>query len=695
MWILNISILNVKIRPKLIFIGVFVLLNISTYKPAQASDCYEVYLKLISQPKPRAMVSSDSKRKCYWWSGASSQRDAKRQALALCMKEGAKDCVVLDAEEDIKIITQAQIALISKAQERLKYLGFYSGIIDGVNSKGTKDAVLKFQNDRGLEVTGIIDESLLTELSTDLSVYDNKELCFIATRPGKNNGRVYETNRKYLAQVQELKLRGLSEQDCAQLVILNDSTKSDRSISTLTDTEVCRAATYKAGPHSFRIWEAGTVWIGHVEEAKRRILNPENCELILNPVKSKNTENELNITSINGVKYTKRQLCIITTKFEDGIRVWDIQNEAASYSKGVMKFYEKIQELNIKLEECVSVLDDISSTSAALSDADEVSFARVSDLEICKYATRKKGAVRGWEDGTGWKDHVKEATQRGLNLSACEQLIVGTVVSELEQGTKTNKSLNSKTTLVQQEPEIRAGKRVALIVGNGAYRNTGSLRNPPNDASAISALLSRLGFEVISGIDLTKAVFEEKVRQFAVKTKTSDTALFFYAGHGIQVNGKNYLVPIDAKVEDELAIDFELIDADTITQLLGGEGKAGIVLLDACRNNPFKESLKRSLMASKRSTSVESGLAEISSVRGGLVIGFATAPDQEAEDGENMPNSPFTTALLQHLATPGLEIELIMKRVKGEVIELTQGEQRPWTNSDLATEVYLTEGPAN
>ena len=156
---------------------------------------------------------------------------------------------------------------------------------------------------------------------------------------------------------------------------------------------------------------------------------------------------------------------------------------------------------------------------------------------------------------------------------------------------------------------------------------------------------------------------------------------------GRQVAGQNYLVPIDAKVEDDTALNFELINAEVVTNHMGGEQKVGIVLLDACRDNPFVRSLKRSLGAS-RAASISQGLAAISSEGGGLVIGYATAPGDVAADGDGV-NSPFTTALLKLLPTKGTELELVLMRVKAEVLEATHNAQRPWTNSDLSTEVYL------
>jgi uncharacterized caspase-like protein len=225
-------------------------------------------------------------------------------------------------------------------------------------------------------------------------------------------------------------------------------------------------------------------------------------------------------------------------------------------------------------------------------------------------------------------------------------------------------------------------------MGNSNYRHSPVLANPHNDAEAVASALTILGFEVIKGLDLSNSDTVAKVREFAKSAKTADLSLLYYAGHGLQIAGENYIVPVDAVVEDETAISFELINVSTITNFMGGLDKVGVVLLDACRDNPFSRSLKRSLSAS-RAASVEQGLAPISAEGGGLFVAFSTAPGDVAADGEGMTNSPFTTALLKHLPTKGLEINTVMTRVKAEVAKMTKNDQRPWTNSDLTTEVYL------
>jgi hypothetical protein len=230
-------------------------------------------------------------------------------------------------------------------------------------------------------------------------------------------------------------------------------------------------------------------------------------------------------------------------------------------------------------------------------------------------------------------------------------------------------------------------KRVALIIGNSTYQFGGELPNPRNDAKLISATLKQLGFDVVEGEDLDKAAMERKIREFVTKQASADVALFFYAGHGMQVTGRNYLIPIDAKLEDATSVDFETIPADRVLDYMAGEGKVAIALLDACRDNPLSRRFARALGAS-RSAAVGRGLAIPTALGGGILIGFATAPGEVALDGDD-ENSPFTQALLKHLPEKGLEIQQVMTKVKADVYDITNGQQSPWHNSDLRKAFYL------
>jgi tetratricopeptide (TPR) repeat protein len=229
------------------------------------------------------------------------------------------------------------------------------------------------------------------------------------------------------------------------------------------------------------------------------------------------------------------------------------------------------------------------------------------------------------------------------------------------------------------------GRRVALVIGNGNYRHASVLANPANDAADIAQALRNLGFDVVEGRDLDKQGVEDKVREFGRHLDNAGLALFFYAGHGMQVGGKNYLVPIDARLERPGDLNLDAVDVGNVLAQMESEKRVNLVFLDACRDNPLARSFARSL--GTRSAAVGQGLATIQSAIG-TMIAYATQPDAVALDGEGR-NSPFTAALLKHLSTPGLEIATLMRRVRADVIVATREKQVPWDHSSLIGEVIL------
>jgi uncharacterized caspase-like protein len=230
-----------------------------------------------------------------------------------------------------------------------------------------------------------------------------------------------------------------------------------------------------------------------------------------------------------------------------------------------------------------------------------------------------------------------------------------------------------------------SASRVALVIGNGKYTAINPLRNPVNDATDMAAMLEKLGFTVFGGNDLTYVDMGTKIGEFADAAAEAEVTLFFYAGHGVQVNGRNYLVPVNAKMEREATLQFEAIDSEMVLSVMSGPNKTAIALLDACRDNPLPRSIARS-----RSTAIANGLAAPAMAGGGMLIGFATSPQETAADSTTgSRNSPFTQALLKHINTPGLEIQSLMTRVKSDVYASTKKEQQPWHNSSLREEFFL------
>ena len=235
-------------------------------------------------------------------------------------------------------------------------------------------------------------------------------------------------------------------------------------------------------------------------------------------------------------------------------------------------------------------------------------------------------------------------------------------------------------------PDLSHGRRVALVIGNGQYANANVLPNPPNDAHAIAETLRQIGFDVQEGENLDHAAdMETQMHEFLHKAANASVVLMFYAGHGMQVDGKNYLIPVDAKLAEATDLPFDTIEIDKVLDQLGDPGHTNIILLDACRDNPLARSFASHLPPT-RSAAVATGLAAYSAVGTGTLIAYATAPGQTALDGQGK-DSPFTTSLLHFLPTPGLEIRQMLTRVRAEVAAQTGNRQIPWDNSSLMGDV--------
>src|ERR1700738_747739 len=233
----------------------------------------------------------------------------------------------------------------------------------------------------------------------------------------------------------------------------------------------------------------------------------------------------------------------------------------------------------------------------------------------------------------------------------------------------------------------QADRRVAFVVGNGAYKNVAQLPNPPVDAKAMAAVLRNVGFEVVEGTNLTRDKMTERLLEFGKKAQGADVAVFFYAGHGIAINGTNYLLPVDADIKSEMDVKLgSAINIDVTLDQTRSDAKVKLVFLDACRDNPFAARLRS--LKTTRSVNVQTGLAEMKSGEGTL-IAFATGPGQTALDGQEGTNSPFTRALMANIAKPGVEIQEAVTKVRTQVNEETDKGQLPWGHTNLIGSVYL------
>ncbi|MCK1660652.1 caspase family protein [Bradyrhizobium sp. 151] len=238
------------------------------------------------------------------------------------------------------------------------------------------------------------------------------------------------------------------------------------------------------------------------------------------------------------------------------------------------------------------------------------------------------------------------------------------------------------------------GTRMALIIGNGAYSHVKALPNPPNDARAIARALRDIGFTVSEGVDLDRAAMQKMTRDFLREAARAQVVLVYYAGHGVQVDGRNHLIPVDVELKPGARMTDAMIDMDTIMVGLDDQVRTNILIFDACRNNPMAQQVASA--GTNRAIEAASGLAAPPSLGAGAMLGagtliaFATAPGQVALDGEGA-NSPFSAALSRHIGTPGLEVQQMLTRVRAEVVSTTKSKQVPWSNSSLLGEVYLAE----
>ncbi len=227
-------------------------------------------------------------------------------------------------------------------------------------------------------------------------------------------------------------------------------------------------------------------------------------------------------------------------------------------------------------------------------------------------------------------------------------------------------------------------RRVALVIGNSEYTGTTRLPNPKNDAELIAQSLRTVGFQVNLVIDADQKTMKRAMLDFGRDLReNATTGLFYYAGHGVQVRGRNYLIPVDAAISAEDEIDLEGIDVNDFLRVMNrSKSRVNIVVLDACRNNPFARSF--------RSTggNAGDGLAPVQAPKG-TYIAYATAPRQVALDGENAANSPYTAALIQAILEPGLSLERVFKRTRAKVLETTDDQQVPWETSSITGEFFF------
>lgn len=225
-----------------------------------------------------------------------------------------------------------------------------------------------------------------------------------------------------------------------------------------------------------------------------------------------------------------------------------------------------------------------------------------------------------------------------------------------------------------------AAQRVALVVGNSTYTHIPALKTPANDAADLAAALREIGFEVIERHDLDRASFQDALSEFSNKLANAELALFYYAGHGLQLGGSSYLVPVDANIRAVAEVRPQTLDLSTVVEKMQGDKRSSLIFVDTNRDNPFRES-----DASDRKMAP-------AMIPAGVLLSFATQPGGVALDGTGR-NSPYTAALLKHIKTSDLEVGQMLSQVRRDVAAATGAKQIPWDTSTLVGDVYLAPAP--
>ena len=246
-------------------------------------------------------------------------------------------------------------------------------------------------------------------------------------------------------------------------------------------------------------------------------------------------------------------------------------------------------------------------------------------------------------------------------------------------------------TIIGAAPVSADGKRVALVIGNSAYRNVPELPNPPNDAGDLAGALNRLGFVVTL---ITDASFDEMRRSLIALGRDAagaDMAAVYFAGHGMEISGENWLIPVDAELKKDTDALNEAISLRSVMLQVSNTTSLGLIILDACRNNPFAAKMQRSLALR---AAVSGGLGRIEPV-GNVLVAYAARDGTTALDGDGR-NSPFTAALLHNIETPGVEVTFMFRNVRDDVMEVTRNEQQPFVYGSLSRKaIYLVGQPSS
>jgi tetratricopeptide (TPR) repeat protein len=271
---------------------------------------------------------------------------------------------------------------------------------------------------------------------------------------------------------------------------------------------------------------------------------------------------------------------------------------------------------------------------------------------------------------------IKTARERLAELSGEKP-----VTAPIKEGSTSPSNKVTAVATIERLPAVSHDRRIALVIGNSRYKNAPVLSNPSRDAATVADALKLIGFEtVILQTDLDREALLLSLRDFARQAETADWAMVYYAGHGMEVGGINYLVPVDAKISVDRDIGFEAVPLEQVLNAAERAKKLRLVILDACRDNPFANQMKRTLTVASRS--VSRGLAAVEPDAGTLVV-YAAKDGETAFDGDDV-NSPFAVAFVKNLQRPGLEVRRLFDFVRDDVMEATERKQKPFSYGSIS-----------
>ena len=303
----------------------------------------------------------------------------------------------------------------------------------------------------------------------------------------------------------------------------------------------------------------------------------------------------------------------------------------------------------------------LDALNAAVGLKSDYYWSRVNRAKALSALGDKTGAIRDYEYLLA-RDPANQEIRNALN----------------DLKNKNANVANAPSTSVPLSTTNTNGRRIALVIGNSDYKSVAALPNAYRDAETIAAAFKRIGFQDITlQINLGRDKFTDALRDFARQADAADWAVVYYAGHGIEVGGINYLIPVDAKLEVDRDVDFEAIPLDRVMAAVDSAKKLQLIILDACRNNPFLGQMRRTIAT----RSIGRGLAPVEPVAGSLVV-YSAKHGEIALDGDGT-NSPFASALVENLATPGLEVRRLFDVVRDDVMTSTNGRQQPFSYGSL------------